>query len=831
MRKRWIMQILSLIVSGSMLFTGIYSCPAGLSVAKAAVVLPKPVYEYGFESLDPDKGKIIGGGLLTDSGDSKRGKVFENKAGDKGSRRANYFLLPGNIFSTNADNMKKNKGMTVSFFVNGNGNASVNAPLFSASASPPNNSANTAPMFMIQGEQSIQLNANGTSDFTSRDNQDGFNCLSLDHLKDGQWHNITVTVSDEKAVYYVDGVAENIWKHNASGFLDGKGIGALCYICLGGNQAWSLADPDAFYQFDDIRIFDEELDSRQIYKLMTDKEPVTADKTKLRSVIRRARLLQQELYKEESLAIFNKGLESAKKILYDGEASQADADAAARRLLYLMKREFTDKKEVDLQEGCLLRTDFTAAGSCVDKIKNCIIADGYTIKLLGTSTIEKGYIQSSKNGISKKAGISVDRRVLDGIDMERGITFNIKWRFSHVNSETGANFQDLIAFVDRSGKVLMKNTLGFIFAVEGYPWLYPSADVKNGFDWDSCKYYETDADIDFTMTIDNSGCRMYVDGVLACEKTDISRMDMENILAGTENIVLGRDTSNHGDLMGGFYGLQVYNRTLNAAEVEALTRRPVSSYLYEIVIDTEPNAEVSISYAGIGQTVFITLSDDNGKAVLDHLLPGEYVYNVKKGNGIFLTGKLTVYYTKTPVRIKADHSQIKNETGKKQQITDKKIVSEITLYTGKAQNERMVQAEVSGVTKTVVWRSSNPKVAAVSKGKITAVGKGTALITAEANGISRSVKVRVKNPVIQIKKGKKRVSSCRMKRGKTVKLKVSVTPEGSGIRLKKLSKRDKDKVKVKVKRDWLTITGKKKGKVTLIVRSGGNKKKIRTVIK
>lgn len=834
MRERWIRQILSLIVSGSMLFTGLYSCPPGLPVAKAAAALPEPVYEYDFENTDPDKGTIIGGGSLVNSGDPERGKVFRNMLASQGSQGANYFRLPEDVFSENAENMKKNKGMTISFFVNGNRNASLYAPLFTAYASSPQQGSKTDAMFVIQGTQQIRFNANGACDCLSKDNRDGFNCYSMDFLNDHKWHNITVTVSDKEAVYYVDGVAENIWDHDAPGFLDSKGIGTLRYLCLGGDQAGAATEPDALYQFDNLCIFDEVLDHNQIYKLMTGREPVQTDKEKLRSDVHSTNLLQQELYIEESLTAFHWILDKAKEVLKDGEVSQSEVDATERQLRYWMRINPREKKTVSvlsLWEGILVNTNFMTDTATIDKIKNCVMVNGYEIKPLGTSTIEKGCIQSSKNGVGKKAGISIDSRVLDGFDMEKGMTFHITWRFSCIETARGTDLWDLIAFVDSSGNMLMKNTIGFTFAVQGYPWLYPAVDVKNGFDWDSYKDYEKDIDMDFTLTLDKSGCRMYVNGILACEKTQISEMELENILAGTKDIVVGRDTGGHGDLMGGLHELRIYNRALDAAEVDDLAQRQFS-YLSSgaVIIDTEPNSEVIISQ--YGKTVYRIMSDENGKAGIDNLVGGEYDITVCRGNEVILTKKLNIYLDKTTIKLKANNTDKKVATGKKQQdVDDNKTVKEVTLYTGNVKNQVMVKSEVSGSSRTVIWNSSNPKVASVSKGKIRAVKKGTALITAKANGISRSVKVKVKNPVVQIKRGKKEVRSCRIRRKKKMTLDVSVAPTGSGMRLKKLSQREKQKVKVKVKKGRLTVKGKKKGKIMLTVRSGGTEKKIKITVK
>ena len=73
------------------------------------------------------------------------------------------------------------------------------------------------------------------------------------------------------------------------------------------------------------------------------------------------------------------------------------------------------------------------------------------------------------------------------------------------------------------------------------------------------------------------------------------------------------------------------------------------------------------------------------------------------------------------------------------------------LYTGKG-NKVTLKASVDGSSKAVTWNSSNPEVAVVSGGKVTALGDGVAIVTAEANGVVDSCTVEVKeNGVVVIK--------------------------------------------------------------------------------
>lgn len=67
----------------------------------------------------------------------------------------------------------------------------------------------------------------------------------------------------------------------------------------------------------------------------------------------------------------------------------------------------------------------------------------------------------------------------------------------------------------------------------------------------------------------------------------------------------------------------------------------------------------------------------------------------------------------------------------------------ITLKAKGSDQTYMLNAAVIGKNKSVKWKSSDTKVATVSKGKVIGKKEGTATITATANGVSDSVTVKV----------------------------------------------------------------------------------------
>ena len=224
------------------------------------------LYSNDFEEGVKDA-VIVGSGVVEDSGNSLFGKVFHNAAGGQ-AIRTNYLLLPSIVFAdlqTAATN-----AVTISFWVNkGTAVDFWFSPIFSAYATAPPATGNSWPMMVLQSRLLVQINCAGWSDFTKEQNVAGANAENTFWLDDGNWHFYTAVITPTNTKVYIDGAVVNEW--NLSGTGDGNvaaGIftngGDLKYICLGGNQAWNWADPDAAYLFDKLRIFSDALTKEQI---------------------------------------------------------------------------------------------------------------------------------------------------------------------------------------------------------------------------------------------------------------------------------------------------------------------------------------------------------------------------------------------------------------------------------------------------------------------------------------------------------------------------------------------------------------------------------------
>lgn len=124
----------------------------------------------------------------------------------------------------------------------------------------------------------------------------------------------------------------------------------------------------------------------------------------------------------------------------------------------------------------------------------------------------------------------------------------------------------------------------------------------------------------------------------------------------------------------------------------------------------------------------------------------------------------------------------------------------------------------NATNKTVSWKSSNTKVATVSKGTITAKGEGTATITATAGGKSVTITVTVSG-VANKDVTKVSVSGDKtVKVGSTIKLTATITPSDATDKTVTWSSSDTKIATV----SGGTVTGVKAGKVTITACSKSN---------
>lgn len=237
-------------------------------------------------------------------------------------------------------------------------------------------------------------------------------------------------------------------------------------------------------------------------------------------------------------------------------------------------------------------------------------------------------------------------------------------------------------------------------------------------------------------------------------------------------------------------------------------------------------AGTSFTYTGKEIKPAVTVKDSEGTVITTDNYDVTYSNNVKVGTATVTIKFKGANYEGTATKTFVIKSAAVLTLGK----------ASVTLYTGNAKKSETVKVtSIAGASKAVTWRSDNPKIAKVdNKGKITAVKKGTTNVRATANGITRIVKVTVKNPTITLKNGKKKFTkkTVQAKRKKKTTLTVSVSPSKSGFKLGKMTSKQKKIAKVTLsKKGKLVIQGKKKGSFKIKITSGKTTKTLTVKVK
>ena len=135
----------------------------------------------------------------------------------------------------------------------------------------------------------------------------------------------------------------------------------------------------------------------------------------------------------------------------------------------------------------------------------------------------------------------------------------------------------------------------------------------------------------------------------------------------------------------------------------------------------------------------------------------------------------------------------------------------------------------NATNKSVIWKSSNSKVAKVdSKGNVTTVSKGTCIITAIStvdSKVKATCKVTVVQKVVSVKLSAK---SKTIKKGKSFTLKATVLPTNANMKAVTFTSTNKKVATVNSKGK---VTAKKVGKTTIIVTTKDSKKQAKCTLK
>lgn len=173
-------------------------------------------------------------------------------------------------------------------------------------------------------------------------------------------------------------------------------------------------------------------------------------------------------------------------------------------------------------------------------------------------------------------------------------------------------------------------------------------------------------------------------------------------------------------------------------------------------------------------------------------------------------------------------AEIKAKVGKKKSAVCKVSVkkpkvslnrSSTVLYTG-GKTSVILKADIRGASNKISWSSSDSRIAKVDKkGKVTAVRKGTAFITATANKVKKTCKITVREPSLKL-----RHTAVNLKKNKTYAIKANAVPKG-----KITYKSERPKV-ASVNRKGI-VTGLRQGNTNITVKCNGIKRVIKITVK
>lgn len=657
------------------------------------------------------------------------------------------------------------------------------------------------------------------------------------------WHTVTVTydVATNTVTDYIDGVKKKSATSDKAS-LSADDIKKFTYNAIGYHTdgGWSMW---SFCTIANMSLYDTALSEAQVMTAY-----LGFDATKISDAINKASDIRSECYTKETADAFNEKLEAAKKAASTAGAKQADVDAAADALTDAQAK--LVRKSENLTSDVLVNTDFTDKTSTVDKTAKTVTNDGYTLKAVGDSDIQDGYINGANDvyTYNGKNGVILDGSVLRNTTSEKGFTINAKLSLNakSLDANQVADWSDVIGLYDddfestdaTTGETKketiykLRGTLGLAMMSPTGIFEWPgavanTAKVKdasgtektisgvggvlsNGYAWNS---YQTEGldekTINYTITLNKDAYSIYINGKLAATyaNNDDNWLDVDSIINSTDSIRFmqttdstvkkdsdgkemkdadGKDVMARLDLLGKLYGVQVYGRALNAAEVDTLISKGIDVSLNTITFKNQAaDATISVKDAN-GTEVATAVCGTDGSAVVHGLTKGQtYTFTIKNGETWTREGLITVDTDKvidgwaaTGVKFKEETLELKNSkikaTGEVK--NDVKNLPALVLDPENT-SEKIEDCKVS-------YASDKEEVAKVSEdGKVTAVADGEANITAtvvtpSGNTLTAVCKVKVSTTEVTdvataVKLDQETAS---IEIGKTLQLKAEVTP-------------------------------------------------------
>lgn len=148
------------------------------------------------------------------------------------------------------------------------------------------------------------------------------------------------------------------------------------------------------------------------------------------------------------------------------------------------------------------------------------------------------------------------------------------------------------------------------------------------------------------------------------------------------------------------------------------------------------------------------------------------------------------------------------------------VTKNMTIYIGGSGEWAEISYEPQDADEeTIIWKSSNPKVATVEDGLVKGIKSGTVKVIAMTpNNISATCTVTVKKPQIKLEKSK-----AKLKVGKRVQIKATCSPDA------RPSFKSQNKSIASVTANGL-VKAKKKGKTVIVVKANGVSKKFNVTV-
>lgn len=818
----------AVVISASMVLTSVNVIPELKEEAKAANAVT-PVFSMDFSGTMGTDGNYTENGNTFKSKNAEivDGKLHIKQGGPAVDGASVGYLESGTIFANN----DFSNGVTVQFEWKSEKQASDWDYIFSLGTTDPAwNYVDATSGFIMRMGDAYQANfPNGSWDTknsviykNAAGSENPFDYFNSDaHV--GETHTMSYVYSKTGTSIYVDGVLSNSWT-TVSSTVDNiytklnKG-----YFVLGANVA--KANESCNGTYDDVKIYDKALNAAEIYKVATGKDRV-ADATELEtSITEAAKYTRSELYKEDGYKTLTEKLAVANTV--DGNPMALAEEILKAKTELDAAIASVERKAEDITSDVLIDSDMTNKTSYVDKAAKTITSNGYTIKAVGDSEIQDGYITGAKELSDKsgKDGAVLDGSVLRNTTAEKGFTINTKLSLDTVDI---ADWSDVIGFYDddfestdattgetkKETVYKLRGTLGLAMMSPTAIFEWPGATANsgkvkdadgndktisgvggvlyNGMAWDSYKTLAADnKTIDYTVTMDKNAYSIYLNGKLAVTyaNNDDNWLDVDSVLKYTDSITFMQTkdaTADRRDLLGKLYGVQVYGRALNAAEVDTLVTSGTTASPKGITFKNQAaDATISVKDAN-GTEVATAVCGTDGAAVVHGLTTGQtYTFTIKNGETWTREGSITVDTDKvidgwaaTGVKFKEETLELKNSkikaTGEVK--NDVKNLPALVLDPENT-SEKIEDCKIS-------YASDKEEVAKVSEdGKVTAVADGEANITATVvtpSGKTLTAVCKVKVSTTEVTDVATAVKldqeTASIEIGKTLQLKAEVTP-------------------------------------------------------